>query len=54
MQLSDDEHIQGAVKDYGDYIKTEVLADKLELSDNAGEEVVLPGDVTLNLSVAVS
>ena len=54
VQLSDDEHIQGAVKDYGDYIKTEVLADKLELSDNAGEEVVLPGDVTLNLSVAVS
>ena len=53
IELSDHEHIRMAVSQYGDYIKNEVLADSLSLKDNGGEEIELPGEVKLNLSVGV-
>ena len=53
IALSDHKHIRMAVSQYGDYIKNEVLADSLNLEDNRGEEIELPGEVKLNLNVAV-
>jgi len=54
VKLSDHDHIRQAVADYGDYIKTEVLASSLDLEDNKGEIIELPVEVILNLSIAVA
>ncbi len=53
IELTDHEHIIEAVGQYGDYIKNEVLADSLELKDNNGEGIELPGEINLNLKLTV-
>ena len=54
VKLSDHEHIRKAIADYGDYIKTEVLASQLDLVANDGEAIELPGEVSLNLTIAAT
>ena len=54
VKLSDHEHIRQAIADYGDYIKTEVLASQLDLVANEGEEIELPGEVSLNLTISAT
>jgi len=53
VSLQKDAAVEKAVADFGGYIKAEVLADSLELSDAvSGEEIELPGEVKLFISVA--
>jgi isoleucyl-tRNA synthetase len=50
--LQKDAAVEKAVADFGAYIKSEVLADALVLSDVvSGEEIELPGEVTLMIDV---
>ena len=53
VHIQDHEAIQAAVSKYGDYIKTEVLCDKLESSSDLGEghTIELPGDLELFVKV---
>ena len=53
IELTDHEHIREAVQQYGDYIKNEVLADSLELKDNDGDGIELPGEINLDLKLTV-
>jgi len=50
--IQDHESIRDAVNKYGDYIKAEVLCDKLSLADlSSGTTIELPGDVSLFIEV---
>ena len=52
VKLQSDPTVEKAVANFGDYIKTEVLADTLTLAATAeGEEIELPGEVKLQLEV---
>ena len=52
VTIQDHADIQAAVSQFGDYIKTEVLADILTIGDaTAGTPVDLPGEVTLPILV---
>ncbi len=53
IKLQDHKLIRNAVTQYGDYIKAEVLADELTVTDlSEGAEIELPGDVKLLVGVA--
>lgn len=52
VQLQRDVAVVPAVEHFGDYIKSETLANTLELAESvAGEEVELPGEVRVQLRV---
>ena len=53
VTLQRHEAVTPAVKQFGDYIKNEVLAEKLELSEGApdGEPVELPDEVSVRIAV---
>ena len=55
VQIEQHPAVKGAVEQFGDYIKSEVLANSLSLSDSAaGDPVELNDSVTLNIQVEVS
>jgi len=51
ITIEDHDAIRTAVNQFGDYIKTEVLADNIEMASNDGSEIELPGEVKLSISV---
>lgn len=53
VQLQRDAAVLPAVEQFGDYIKSETLADSLELVEglNGGETVELPGEVEVSITV---
>jgi len=52
LQIEQHEAVVPAVEQFGDYIKSETLANTLELAESvAGEEVELPGEVRVQLRV---
>ena len=56
ISLEENENIKAAVSQFGDYIKTEVLGDDLNLVNglSEGSEIELPGDLTLKIKVSRS
>lgn len=54
VNISDHERIVAAVNQYGDYIKTEVLADSINLASNDGEQIEIYDDLSVNISVKKS
>ncbi len=53
ISIENHESIQKAISDYGDYIKTEVLADLIDFRElNIGELIKLPDDVELRIEVS--
>ena len=53
IALQDHPEIRKAAQDYAAYIKTEVLADAIEISDNLtnGTSIDLPGDINISVQI---
>jgi isoleucyl-tRNA synthetase len=56
ISIEKHESIAAAVSEFGEYIKNEVLADELNLTEgsNGGEAIELPNGTSLNIAVSLN
>lgn len=50
--ISEDARIKNAVDEFGDYIKSEVLADEINVNNNDGESFEIFEDLTVSISIS--